>query len=44
MRTLLEKGASALPYPLPVDPDYLKLWLDEHILPDNPQITQPRLF
>jgi DNA processing protein len=43
-RTLLEKGASALPYPLPVAPDYLKLWLDEHILPDNPQITQPRLF
>ena len=43
-RALLEKGANALPYPLPVRPAQLKAWLDEHVLPGKPQVTQPRLF
>jgi len=43
-RALLEKGANALPYPLPVKPVQLKAWLDEHVLPSNPQATQPKLF
>jgi predicted Rossmann fold nucleotide-binding protein DprA/Smf involved in DNA uptake len=43
-RALLEKGASSLPYPLPVMPAQLKTWLDEHILPGKPSVAQPRLF
>jgi predicted Rossmann fold nucleotide-binding protein DprA/Smf involved in DNA uptake len=43
-RALLEKGANPLPYPLPVQPAQLKAWLDEHVLPSKPQVTQPRLF
>jgi len=43
-RALLEKGANPLPYPLPVQPVQLKAWLDEHVLPNNPKVSQPRLF
>jgi predicted Rossmann fold nucleotide-binding protein DprA/Smf involved in DNA uptake len=43
-RLLLEKGAGALPYPLPVKPAQLKPWLDAHAVPGRPSSIQPRLL
>jgi predicted Rossmann fold nucleotide-binding protein DprA/Smf involved in DNA uptake len=43
-RMLLEQGAGALPYPLPVAQKDLKNWLDEHAPPPRIKPSQPGLF
>ncbi len=43
-RLLLEQGAGALPYPLPVEQAGLMKWLDEHVPAPKPRPSQPGLF
>lgn len=43
-RLLLEQGAGALPYPLPVGQKELMSWLDEHAPPPRVKPSQPGLF